>query len=172
MSETKSILLSSAMRYGLSLGIYWVIKYLFFILSVSMPFFSFVYWGMSLAVPFIAYFLTKRYRADIGGNISFLHAWQFGVSIYFFAALIVSLMHYVFYRYIADPSLLSNTIQQTLILLKEMKAGEDVINSVSQLQLTPIHMAVQGIFNNVFYGIVLSIPVAAIVCRNNVTGRI
>jgi tetrahydromethanopterin S-methyltransferase subunit B len=53
-----------------------------------------------------------------------------------------------------------------------MKAGEDVINSVSQLQLTPIHMAVQGIFNNVFYGIVLSIPVAAIVCRNNVTGRI
>jgi tetrahydromethanopterin S-methyltransferase subunit B len=33
-------------------------------------------------------------------------------------------------------------------------------------------MTVQGIFNNVFYGIILSIPVAALLCRNNSTGLI
>ena len=172
MSETRSLLLSSAMRYGFSLGVFWVVKYLFFILGTSNSFFSIIYWGMSLAVPFVAYTLTKQYRADIGGHIGFLHAWQFGVLIYFFAALIVSLLHYVFYRYIADPSLLSNTLMQTQMLLKEMKANDEVLKAVNEMQLTPIHMAIQGIFNNVFYGIVLSIPVAALICRNNATGRI
>jgi tetrahydromethanopterin S-methyltransferase subunit B len=33
-------------------------------------------------------------------------------------------------------------------------------------------MAIQGVFNNIFYGIILSIPVAAILCRNNETGAI
>lgn len=172
MSESKNFLLPCAMRYGFSLGVFWVVKYSFFMLGVSMPFFSSIYWGMSLCVPFIAYYLTKRYRADIGGKIGFFHAWQFGVLVYFFAALIVSLMHYVFYRYVADPMLLSNTLHQTVLLLKEMNASDDILNSVDSLQLTPIRMAIQGIFNNVFYGIVLSIPVAALVCRNNVTGKI
>ena len=58
------------------------------------------------------------------------------------------------------------------MLLKEMKANDEVLKAVNEMQLTPIHMAIQGIFNNVFYGIVLSIPVAALVCRNNATGRI
>ena len=67
MKENKSILLSSAMRYGLSLGLFWIIKYVFFMLGNTTPAFTIIYWGMSLSVPFLAYFLTKRYRDDIGG---------------------------------------------------------------------------------------------------------
>lgn len=172
MSEIRHTLLYSAMRYGLSLGIFWVIKYLFFILSMSMPYAALAYWGFSLSVPVITYYQTKWYRDDIGGSISFMHAWKFGVLLYFFAALIVSLMHYAFYRYIADPSMLTDTVRQATLLLKEAQASDQLIQSVSQLNLTPIHMAIQGIFNNIVYGIVLSIPSAAILCRNNQTGKI
>jgi len=133
MEENKNLLLKGAMTYGLAMGIYWVVKYIFFIFSVSVPSLSLVYWLLTLAVPFIAYYMTKRYRHDIGGRISFFHAWRFGTMLYFFAALIVSL---------------------------------------SKIRISPIHMAIQGIFNNVFYGIILSIPVAALLCRNNSTGSI
>ena len=66
MEENKNLLLKGAMTYGLAMGIYWVVKYIFFIFSVSVPSLSLVYWLLTLAVPFIAYYMTKRYRHDIG----------------------------------------------------------------------------------------------------------
>ena len=151
--ENKGILLKSAMSYGLAMGVYWVVKYLFFIFGTSSPSLMFLYEVGSLAVPVLAYYWTDCYRRDVGGRISFGHAWQFGVLLYFFAALIVSLEHYVFYKYIASR------------LLEAADAKADMLKAVDEIRLTPVHMAIQGIFNNVFYGIILSVPVAALVCR-------
>lgn len=163
--ENKGILLKSAMSYGLAMGMYWVVKYVFFILGNSRPTLMFLYELMSVAVPFLAYYWTRCYRKDIGGSISFGHAWQFGVLLYFFAALIVSLEHYVFYQYIASPDYLANAMEQAKVLLKAADAKDEMLEAVDQVRLTPVHMAIQGIFINVFYGIVLSIPVAVLVCR-------
>ena len=55
MEENKGLLLKCAMSYGLAMGIYWVIKYLFLIFGYSIPSLIFIYEGLSLAVPFIAY---------------------------------------------------------------------------------------------------------------------
>ena len=79
MEENKNILLKSAMSYGLAMGIYWIFKYIFFIIGYKHPAFMAVYWGCTLTVPFIAYVLTKRFREDLGGSIRFSQAWRFGV---------------------------------------------------------------------------------------------
>ena len=154
------------------MGIYWVVKYIFFIFSVSVPSLSLVYWLLTLAVPFSAYCMTKRYRHDIGGRISFFHAWRFGTMLYFFAALIVSLEYFVFYQFIAPPDFVANAIGQLTTALKDSQVSSDMLDSLSNISISQIHMAIQGIFNNVFYGIILSIPVAALLCRNNSTGSI
>jgi len=172
MGEDKSLLMKSAMRYGFAMGVYWIVKYSFFIFGFTIPMLSFIYWAFTLAVPFIAYFLTRRYKQDIGGQIGFFHAWQFGVLLYFFAAVIVSLVHYIFYQYIAPPDLLSNSVSQITDILKSSGIQQEAIESFSQLKISPIQMAIQGIFNNVFYGVILSIPVAALLCQNNKTGSI
>ena len=124
-----------------------------------------IYWGMSLVVPYLAYLLTKRYREDLGGVISFSQAWRFGVLIYLFAAMLVSIMHYVFYRFVAPPDFLSSAVEQTIASLKQMQVDSKVISSIESMNFSPIHMALQGILNNIFYGIILSLPVAALVCR-------
>ena len=154
------------MTYGLAMGIYWVVKYIFFIFSVSVPSLSLVYWLLTLAVPFIAYYMTKRYRHDIGGRISFFHAWRFGTMLYFFAALIVSLEYFVFYQFIAPPDFVANAIGHLTTVLKDSQVCSEMIDSLSKIRISPIHMAIQGIFNNVFYGIKQSKPVAAHKCRN------
>lgn len=172
MGENKSLLLKGAMTYGFILGIYWVIKYLFFIFGVSIPMLALVYWGLTMAVPFVAYQLTKRYRDDIGGQISFFHAWRFGTMLYFFAALIVSIEHFIFFQFIAGPDFLADSVNQVVELLKDSQVSAEVMDSIRQLNLSPIHMAIQGVFNNIFYGIILSIPVAALLCRNNTTNSV
>ena len=165
MEENKGLLLKSAMTYGLAMGIFWVIKYLFFIFSNTVPALNIIYIVLTLTVPFIAYYLTKRYKQDIGGKISFFHAWRFGTMLYFFAALIVALEHFVFFQFIAPPDFLNNTMTQAIVALKNADFNSEVIEAISRTNFTPIHMAIQGIFNNIFYGIILSIPVAALVCR-------
>lgn len=172
MEERKDLLLKSAMTYGLGMGIFWVIKYIFFIFSLSMPSMGVAYWLLTLMVPLLHYRMTKLYRADIGGKIGFFHAWRFGMLLYFFAALIVSLAHYAFYRYIAPPDFVAGAIGQMTTMLRDSRVSPEIIQSLDKIRVTPIQMTIQGIFNNVFYGIILSIPIAALVCRNNSTGTI
>lgn len=57
-------------------------------------------------------------------------------------------------------------------VLKDSQVSTEIMEAVGRTNFTPIHMAIQGIFNNIFYGIILSIPVAAIICRNNETGNV
>lgn len=157
--------MSAAMSYGFSLGIFWIVKYIFYMFSMCFSYLVVIYWGMSLVVPYLAYLLTKRYREDLGGVISFSQAWRFGVLIYLFAAMLVSVMHYVFYRFVAPPDFLSSAVEQTIASLKQMQVDSKVISSIESMNFSPIHMALQGILNNIFYGIILSLPVAALVCR-------
>ena len=172
MEENKGLLLKCAMSYGLAMGIYWVIKYLFLIFGYSIPSLIYIYEVLSIAVPFIAYYLTKRYRQEIGGSISFFHAWRFGIMLYFFAALIVSIEHFIFFQFIAPADFLANSVNQMIEVLKDSQVSTEVMEAIGKTNFTPIHMAIQGGFNNIFYGIILSIPVAAILCRNNETGAI
>lgn len=160
MGEDKSFLLRGAMNYGFVMGIYWVIKYVFFILGFSHPTANIVYWSLSCLVPYIAYKMTRRYRENIGGKLGFFHAWQFGVLLYFFAAILVSLEHYLFYRFVAPPDLLVKTVSDMEEALKESGASQTLLDAIKEIHVTPIQMAIQGIFNNVLYGIILSIPVA------------
>ena len=157
--------MSAAMSYGFSLGIFWIVKYIFYMFSMRFSYLVVIYWGMSLVVRYLAYLLTKRYREDLGGVISFSQAWRFGVLIYLFAAMLVSVMHYVFYRFVAPPDFLSSAVEQTIVSLKQMQVDSKVISSIESMNFSPIHMALQGILNNIFYGIILSLPVAALVCR-------
>ena len=157
--------MSAAMSYGFSLGIFWIVKYIFYMFSMRFSYLVVIYWGMSLVVPYLAYLLTKRYREDLGGVISFSQAWRFGVLIYLFAAMLVSVMHYVFYRFVAPTDLLSSAVEQTIASLKQMQVDSKVISSIESMNFSPIHMALQGILNNIVYGIILSLPVAALVCR-------
>ena len=171
MEENKSLLLKSAMSYGLAMGIFWVIKYLFLIFGYSVPSLSLIYLILSATVPFIAYYMTNRYRMEIGGQISFFHAWRFGTMLYFFAALIVSLEYFIFFQFIAPRDFITNVTAALIQSLQNSQVDSTVIDAINQMNFTPIHMAIQGIFNNIFYGIVFSIPVAAIVCRNK-TGAV
>jgi hypothetical protein len=173
MKENKSLLMKSTMSYGLLLGIFWAVKYVFFILGVTTPSMQVVYWTLTPLTLLFTYLFTYIYKLLIGGKISFFHAWQFGILLYFFAALIISLGHYVFYRYIASPDFISSSMNQAISLMKDMDLNMQMREAIDKITVpTPIQLAIQGIFNNVFYGVILSIPVAALLCRNNSTGLI
>jgi len=161
------------MTYGLFLGIFWVLKYLFFIIAYTRPSFGNVYAFLTPLTPFIAYYLTARYKRDLGGNISFFHAWQFGVLLYFFAAIIVSPAHYYFFKHVISPEFMTEAFEKAIEMARSFNLNPDIIDEMQNNgMLSPITVVIQQIFQNLLGGVVLSIPVAALLCRNNQTGYI
>ena len=88
------------------------------------------------------------------------------MMLYLFAALIVSLVHFAFYQFFAPHDFLQQAAHQLAEIMQDAAVERSVIDSMQQLNVSPIHMAIQGIFNNIFYGIIFSIPVAAWVSRS------
>jgi hypothetical protein len=169
--ENKSLLLKSTMFYGLQLGIFWVVKYLFFIWGISHSSLGVVYWILTSLTLVFAYVFTRVYKMLIGGRIGFFHAWQFGVLLYFFSSLIVSLAHYVFYRYLAPSDYIAQMVDAAVRLIKDLNPqAEEALDRLPVF--TPIRLTLQEIFVNVFYGAILSVPVAALLCRKRIPGII
>jgi hypothetical protein len=166
----KRFLLERAMFYGLFLGVFWLIKYIFFMLATIYPVLIGLYWILTSLTLLFAFAFTKIYKIVIGGRIGFFHAWQFGILLYFFAALVVSLMHFVFYKYLAPAGYITQVAESATVMLEGMNMGPQVKDAIRQMELTPIRLAIQGILNNVFYGIILSIPIAALLCRTRISG--
>ena len=155
------------MFYGLLLGGFWVVKYIFFILGTLLPAVDFISIVLTPVTLLLAYLFTKVYKIILGGKVSFSSAWSFGVLLFFFASLIEALPQYVFFSYIASPEYMAGLTEQATLLVEKMglvmSMEDEVINQIANL--SPIQLTFQGIFANVFYGIILSIPVAALLCR-------
>ncbi|MCD7931470.1 MAG: DUF4199 domain-containing protein [Tannerellaceae bacterium] len=161
MTNSNNILLPCAMRGGLSLGIFWIIKYLFFMFgSGSMLLYS-IYYILTPFTLVFAYYLTRSFRELEGGRISFLQAWGFGILLYFFAALIVSIAHYTYYAYVAPPGLLEETWESAKNMLLTMNSSSEMVEAINQRGVpTPISMTFYHIGSNVMWGVLFSIPVA------------
>ena len=146
---------------GLYLGLFWALKYLGMMFGGKVELLSSLYVGLTVVVPFIAYRFTLIYRSQINSeSFSFFHGWQFGVFLYTFAALVVSLLHFYYYKNMLGPEGLSELMQQSFSLLSSTVDAQ-VLDQARQIgSLTPFQMTMQGILNNILAGAIFSIPVA------------
>ena len=164
--EDKSKLMRYAAILGLYMGLFWALKYLCMIFGGKMELLGTLYVALTIIVPVIAYRFTLIYRARISGeSFSFFHGWQFGVFLYTFAAIIVSLLHFFYYKNILGAEGLSAIMRQSLSLLSEM-VDPHVLEKV-ELSPTPFQMTMQGMLNNILAGVVFSIPVALLTRKRN-----
>ena len=62
MLENLKAIAPVAGNFGLFMGLFWVFKYLFYMFSPQHPFLLGLYWGFTLAVPYILYRMINIYR--------------------------------------------------------------------------------------------------------------
>jgi len=174
MTEKKVSLHKYAMRLGTIMGVYWIVKFIFFPLGIRIPFLQFVFLAMTIAVPFLGYYFVKMFRNKVlGGFISFAQAWAFTVLIYAFAGLLVAVAHYIYFQYIDNGFLLevyNASVQEVKNLgatgmegyIEQLEQSLELISGLTPLQLT------FQLFNmNLMSGVFLGIITALFVMRKN-----
>ncbi|MGL4292471.1 MAG: DUF4199 domain-containing protein [Bacteroidales bacterium] len=160
------------MEYGIILGAYFIVKFGFTVLSSKIPFLSLFSWVLLFGTPFVIFYILRNFRDKRNnGFLEFSKAWSLSLLLIFFASLPEALGQYIYFQFI-NPSYIVDQISQlsqTLESLGEIKnntAINELINNYKNA--TPpsaIQMVFQGIFNNLFFGGLLSLIVAAIVKR-------
>ncbi len=166
-----------AMLLGTYMGGFWILKFFLFPLGMRVPSLSFLFVGLTLCVPFLGYYFVRLYRnAVCGGVIGFMHAWSFTVFMYLFAALLVAVAHFLYFRFIDHGFLLNAYQSQVETMLAGDNSGlapyegmlREALDAASRL--TPVDIVLQLLWSNVFFGIVLAIPTALVVMRRRRRG--
>ncbi|MEG2181075.1 MAG: DUF4199 domain-containing protein [Bacteroidales bacterium] len=172
MTEERNKLNHFAMEYGLLLGAYFILKFGITVISSKILVLSILSWILLIGIPFVIYWMLRNFRdRQNAGVLEFGKAWSLSMLLIFFASLPEALAQYAYFQFI-NPAYIHEQISQittaleSLSDLKESPAMNELINNYkSAAAPSPIQMAFQGIFNNLFFGGLISLAIAAVVKR-------
>lgn len=160
------------MLFGTYMGGFWIFKFLFFPLGLTVSFLLFLFVGLTLCVPFMGYRYARMYRDQVcGGSIGFLHAWLFTVFMYMFAALLTAVAHYIYFRFIDQGHIIDtcenliNTVSQGNVPGMEVYIATYREALEELRKITAIEWTMQMMSTNFFWCTLLALPTALFVRR-------
>lgn len=165
--ENRSLINKYAMRFGTYMGIFWIVKFALFPLGFIIPLLEFLFFILTVMVPFVGYYFTRSYRdSACGGGISFSHAWIFTTFLYMFTAMFTAVGHYIYFRFIDNGFIFNSSMEilqsfgkaqipKTGDIIKQIEEGINMFNTLSPIQFT-----MQKLSDNVMIGAILALPTA------------
>lgn len=163
MTKYNSSLFSHAMRYGTYLGIYWIMKFFFVPLSVTIPIFQLFFIVSTLFSPCLALMYSVRYKNKYcGGEIPYMKAVLFNFLLFVFAALLTTSIHFIYFQFVDHNYLYDHLIleldridQGPYVVDKNMMA--DFRNLLTETNaLSPIRKTAHFLIKNIYLGFLLS----------------
>ena len=101
MLDNENSVTSCAMRYGLILSLYFIIKFIVVTLSLNFQILNLVILIMTIEVPFMSFNLAKKYKhLNLETGVTFLSMWMFVLLTFFYASLPEALITFVYLQYI------------------------------------------------------------------------
>ena len=177
-NDGRPTMMNSAMNFGVMLGGFYIVKFCLQMLGLYSVMASLLFLGLALVLPLFAFGLVLRYRDQFcGGSIRFSHAFFFSMLAMSFGALLASVAYYIYFAFIDGGSVVEACMQS----LEQMKgidfSSVEGVNSDSlvlfndlmgqaaqQLQaMSPVDMTLYLLSNNVWWGVILSLPIALVV---------
>ena len=174
----QSTMINCAMNFGAVVGLYYIVKFCLFPLSMHSTIAALLFLGMTIVVPLLVGLLTMRYRdLHCGGQIRFTQAFAFSALIMCFGALLVAAVHYIYFAYIDNGAVVAAVAQSTEMLqdidIESVEGvGTDTITqynqyielmqqTMQQLQaMSPIDITMGMLSSNVSWSFIISLPIA------------
>lgn len=168
------------MLMALPLAGWFIVEYLVKNASTSNIMLSFFTLPMMAVTPIALWWIIRRLRREyLYDSILGIQAWSFGVQLMFYAGLIEALFIYVYNEFLVPGNIAR--VQQAAIAQYEsayttletlggyekwMPKFQETIEQMKELPVTsPIETAISTLSNDVFFAIILMIPIALIVRR-------
>lgn len=159
--------------YGLYMGIFWAVKFVFFPLGFSYPVFSFIFLLLTIMVPFVGAWFVKKIRDGVlDGRLGFWQAFLLSTNIYMYASLIAAIVHFIYFRFI-DNGFILNSYLESVNQMQELLGNGEAAANIEMLKanvelmgtLSPIQIVFSLLSNNVVFGLFISLLAAVFLKR-------
>lgn len=158
---------------GAYLGVAWIISFAFYISGLSSPILGLLGTVIAVLSPVFAALRLKKFRDNARyGVISFRRAMAYYILMFLYASLLMALAQFIYFAYLDNGYLVStysaimNTPEAEAMLKAYGISTQQMQESISALaQTAPIYIVLNILSMNVTAGIILSLPVAAIMKR-------
>jgi len=119
-----------------------------------------------LATPVVCYQLAKRYRDKAwGGYIRYWQVWSFGIWLFFFAALIMSVLYYLRFQFL-QPDYIAKAMNQSIQLMEQMKYPQKYLDSMINFGVpTTIQLVLTYLWMYIIGGAILFLIISPMVAR-------
>ncbi len=156
---------------GAIMGVMWIISFACFIAQFYMPLLNMAALIFGIASIIVSAIRLKNFRDNIlDGVISYWRAYGYSLLTYFYAALLLAAAQYIYFQFIDHGFLLNQYTAMTsspefksMMTLYGIKADEMKLTMDTIATLRPIDIALQFLTTNLFFGIVISWPMAALI---------
>lgn len=153
------------------MGVMWIISFACFIAQFYMPLLNMAALIFGVASIIISAIRLRNFRDNIlDGVISYWRAYGYSLLTYFYAALLLAAAQYIYFQFIDHGFLLNQYTAMTsspefksMMTLYGIKADEMKLTMDTIATLRPIDIALQFLTTNLFLGIVISWPMAALI---------
>lgn len=172
MAENKINLQRCAMHFGTYMGVYWIVKFILFLMGLSNPLLLFLFLILTIAVPFIGYYYARSFREKFcDGNITFIQSWIFLIFMYLFAALLVAVTHYIYFRFI-DNGYVMDVYANMFEQVKDMPGFAEIMGQYQYKEIieairsmSAIEITMQLLSQNILYCSILALITAPFVAK-------
>lgn len=166
------------MKMALPMGVWFIIEYMLRNAAAHNVMLGLISTPMMIVTPIALWYIIRNLRRQfLDDRIAGFQAWTFGTQLMFFAGLIEALFIYIYNEFIFPGNLAE--IQHALIAQYEDAAAsirslgvmtnmlgtlEETIEAMKQMPVSsPIETAISQLSTDIFYGMILMIPIALIV---------
>jgi hypothetical protein len=158
-----------ARQEGTYVGLIWVVSFACFIGEFSSPLLGLTAMILAVISPFFLAMRLKKFRNNArNGIISFRRALAFCMLSFFYASLLFAIAQYIYFRYMDNGFLVSQyatmfSTPEAKSMMNAMAAGNQIKDGINLLSsLRPIEIVFEFLSMNISIGIIISVPIAAI----------
>ena len=161
-----------ARQDGALLFLLWIASFACYIIGISSPLYATVALVLMVTTPFYVGRRLRRFRdEDLGGRISFRRGWAYSILVFFYAGILLAVAQYVYFAYMDQGYLLQSLTSamsspESKKMIEHYGMGQALNESLDMMrQMRPIDYALNVLTMNISLGIVLGMPIAALMQR-------
>lgn len=158
---------------GALLALLWIGCFACYVMGLTNPLYTMAALTMMVITPFYVARRLRRFRDESrGGVISFRRSWAYVVLVFFYGAILLAVAQYLYFAYMDNGYMLgaftkaleSPESKQMMEHYGMQQALAESLDSMKQMR--PIDYALNILTMNIMTGIVLGLPIAAVM-RNS-----
>lgn len=164
-----------ARQDGFFLALLWTASFVCYIMGISNQMLGMLAIGLAIMTPFFVAGRLRKFRDEgRGGLISFRRSYAYTIFVFFYAAVLLAVVQFLYFAYIDNGYLMSSfsrmmSSEEGKQIISQYGMSQMVEEGLSEMaNIRPIDYALNILTVNIIIGFIVGVPIGLVMQREKV----